>query len=250
MAPVQHQTVGILLIGDELLSGKVADENAAFLCRELTARGLVVRRVLVVTDEIDEVVEALDDLRRRYDYIITSGGIGPTHDDITVEAVGRALGRPLEVHPDLRQRARELFGAELEPAHLKMATIPRGSTLVESNETRWPALVVDRVFVLAGVPKIMRRSFAAVSSLLPKSDARHLSTLFLTIDEWTLAPALDRAVEAFPHVQIGSYPVLGDPTYRVRVTLEGHDGQAVDDATALLRDQIPEEQVVRAERSP
>lgn len=246
---VSRYTAGILLIGDELLSGKVADENAHFLSRELFAMGIEVRRVVVVPDETDEVVEALLDLRNRVDCVFTSGGIGPTHDDITVAAVAKALDRPLEVDPALVERVKKFFGKNLNDSHYKMATIPNGCTLVETKHTRWPALAIDKVFVLAGVPKILRRSFRAIkeSGLLPNGVAKQVTTIYVLTDEWTLAPILDQTLVAHPDVAIGSYPVLNEPTYRVRITIESVDAEKVDDAVRFLVELLPENDVVRVE---
>ncbi len=233
-----------MLIGNELLSGKVSDENVGFLARELFARGIEVRRVLVVPDEVDQIVEALKDLRTRVDFVFTSGGIGPTHDDITVEAVSLALERPLERRQDLVERARKIFGADLNEAHLKMATVPRGVTLVESERTRWPAMVVDDVFILAGVPKILRRGYHAVSRLLPRNDALLVMTVIVGTDEWTLTPMLDTVVARFPDVQIGSYPVLGDgdgATFHVRLVFEGTNRERVEAAVDSLVELLPKE---------
>jgi molybdenum cofactor synthesis domain-containing protein len=247
---VESPSAGILLVGNELLSGKVADENLAYLTAGLFELGIEVRRAVVVRDETDEIVEALLDLLRRVDVVITSGGIGPTHDDITVAAVARALGRPLEVDAGLVERVRQVFGEPLEDAHLKMATIPRGAVLVESSSTRFPALVVDRVCVLAGVPKILRRSFAAIRDrgLLPAGRALLVTTLFVLSDEWALAPLLDRTVADFPDVRLGSYPVLDEPAYRVRLVFEALDAERIDAAVRSLVERLPPGQVVRTER--
>lgn len=246
---MSRHTAGILLIGNELLSGKVADENAHFLSRELFAMGIEVRRVVVVPDETDEIVEALLDLRSRVDLVFTSGGIGPTHDDITVASVAKALDRPLEVDPALVERVKKFFGENLNDSHYKMATIPKDCTLVETERTRWPALAVDKVFVLAGVPKILHRSFGAIKEkgLLPSGTPQHLTTIFVKTDEWTLAPILDQTLNAHPDVAIGSYPVLNEPIYRVRITIESTDASNVDAAAQFLIEGLPGKDVVRVE---
>lgn len=243
---VKRHTAGILLIGDELLSGKIADENSHFLSKELFALGIDVRRIVVVPDTTDEVVEALLELRRRTEYVFTSGGIGPTHDDITVAAVAKALSRPLVLDADLMEGAKKIFGSNLNDAHKKMALIPQGCTKVESERTRWPALAIDNVFVLAGVPKIFRRSFNAIKEkgLLPLGAIKQVTTIYLLTDEWSLAPLLDQTIAAHPDVQIGSYPVLNDPTYRVRVTIEAISATTVEAAAKDLLDRLPLKDVV------
>jgi molybdenum cofactor synthesis domain-containing protein len=240
--------VGILIIGNEILNGSVAEENAKFLTAELVKQGMTVRRIIVVPDEKTEIIEALHNLLRRTDYVITSGGIGPTHDDITVEAVAQALDRNLTEVPDLVTRAEKIFGAPLTSAQRKMAVVPEETQLVESPNTRWPAMVVGRVFVLAGVPTIFRRGFEAVRSLLP-AKARSLElTLFVLTDEWTLTPLLEETLSRFNGLEIGSYPVLNNDEYRVRLVLSAPDQELLDESLNHLRQLIPAQDVVRVER--
>jgi len=237
-------TAAILLIGNELLSGKVRDENAHFLAGELFARGLPLKRIVVVPDEIGTVADALCELLGRVDIVFTSGGIGPTHDDITVEAVARALERPLVSSKQLEQAARSVFGEKLDEAHLRMTRIPEGATLVESEETRFPVIAVERVYVLAGVPTIFRRGFRAVAPRLPRGAPKRLDNVYVRLDEWSLAPHLNRLVAAYPNVEIGSYPVMGESRYRVRITFEGTDTAAVEGAGRDLVSALPPEVVV------
>jgi molybdenum cofactor synthesis domain-containing protein len=247
-ASVPSPTAGVLLIGNELLSGKVRDENAYFLARELAAIGVRLQRVVVVPDERDEIIDALRDLLRRVDLVFTAGGIGPTHDDITMDAVARALDRDLVLDPGLEARAREIFGARLGPAHLKMAWVPRGCDLVQSDELRWPTVAVDRVYVLAGIPKILRRGFRAVQARISGGRPAQLASVYVTTDEWTLAPLLDATVTAHPQVQVGSYPDMESTEHKVRVTFEAADPAAVHAAVEGLLARIPPGEVVRVER--
>jgi molybdenum cofactor synthesis domain-containing protein len=242
---VERTTAALLVVGNELLSGKVRDQNAHLLATELFSMGVALRRIVVVPDEIGETVEALRDLLTRVDFVFTSGGIGPTHDDITVAAVAKALGRPLEEHPTLVRKARAIFGDRLGEEHRRMTRVPAGCTLVESEATRWPALVVDRVFVLAGVPEIFRRSLAAVRHLIPERPAALVASVYLLTDEWSLTPLLDRAVAAFPDVLIGSYPEIGNAEYRVRVTFEAVDRELVAEAVDYLVQALPGKVLVR-----
>ncbi len=247
MSPVTAPTIGILLVGNELLSGKVRDENAYFLARELNSLGLDLRRVVLVPDERDDVIEGVLDLLERVDLVFTSGGIGPTHDDITVEAVAQALDRELELVPELADRARTIFGQDIGPAHLKMAHVPRGSELIESEQLRWPVIRTERVFVLAGVPEILRRGFDALRPHLPSGDPQYLASVYLTTDEWSLAPLLQATLESYPDVEVGSYPVFSNPDYRVRVTFEALDPHLVRDAQRDLVERLSPDHVVRVE---
>lgn len=240
-------SAAILLIGNELLSGKVRDENAYFLARELAANGVTLQRVVVVPDEQDEIIDALRDLLDRVDVVFTAGGIGPTHDDITMAAVGRALGRELVLVPELEARAREIFGDRLGPAHLKMAWVPQGCELVESDELRWPVVAVDRVYVLAGVPRILRRGFRAVRGRLTRGRPVQVASIYVTTDEWTLAPLLDATLAAHPTVQVGSYPDMETTEHKVRITLENEDSGVVRAAVENLLARLPASDVVRVE---
>lgn len=240
-------SVGILIIGNEILNGSIADENAKYVTAELAQQGIAVRRIVVVPDEKPEIVEALRDLLGRVDYVITSGGIGPTHDDITVAAVTQALDLNLVEMPSLVERAKRIFGAPLTTAQRKMALVPNQAQLVESPHTRWPALVVNRVFVLAGVPTIFRRGFEAVRSQLPRARRSHEVTLFVLTDEWTLAPLLDTTLGRFPNLEIGSYPVHENSEYRVRLVLTSPDLACLDQALGYLRQRIPPDDLVQAE---
>lgn len=240
-------TAGILLIGNELLSGKVRDENSFYLARKLTAMGIELRRVVLVSDELDEVVEALRDLLGRVDVVFTSGGIGPTHDDITMAAVAAALDRELTQLPDLEERARRIFGGTIGPPHLKMATVPEECELIESDELRWPVVLVDRVYVLAGVPKIFRRGFRAVRGRLTRGRPHHVASIFVTTDEWTLAPLLDATIAAHDDVAVGSYPDMDSASFRVRVTIEAAEPNSVAAAVRDLLSRVPQAEVVKVE---
>jgi molybdenum cofactor synthesis domain-containing protein len=235
-------TAAILLIGNELLSGKVDDENARFLIRELRALGVSLRRIEVVPDLPDEISDSVRALASRFDLLFTSGGVGPTHDDVTLQAVATAFSMDIVRHPDLEALLRRGYGDRLHERDLRMADVPSGARLEYGSggvvggavaKAPWPVIVVRNVWILPGVPSIFRRKFEAVRELF-RAAPLHGRALYSAAGEGSIAGALDEAVAAFPGVDIGSYPHLDAPDYRVKVTLDGRDAARVDEALAWL----------------
>jgi molybdenum cofactor synthesis domain-containing protein len=227
----------ILLIGNELLSGKVEDENARYLVRELRALGVTLARIEIIPDLAAEITEAVRALSGRYDLVFTSGGVGPTHDDVTLPAVAAAFGMPIARNAELERLLRAGVGARLHERDLRMADIPAGARLEYGPGGRagvtWPVVVVENVWVLPGVPSIFRRKFEAVRELF-RSAPIHARTVYSREGEGPIAGILDEVVAAFPAVDVGSYPQLDAPDHRVKITLDGRDRAAVDAATERL----------------
>src|SRR3989454_6207661 len=148
------KTAGIILIGNEILSGKTVDANAAYLCRELRELGVEVRRVVVIPDEVSLIAEEVAAFSKAFDLVFTSGGVGPTHDDVTIEGVARALGVAVVRHPELTGLLRQHYGERLNEAHLQMAEVPEGAELLGAEALRLPTLVMPNVDVLPGVPRV------------------------------------------------------------------------------------------------
>jgi molybdenum cofactor synthesis domain-containing protein len=241
-----NPTAAILLIGNEILSGKVEDENARFLTKELRALGVALRRIEVVPDVTEEIADSVRALSARFDNVFTSGGVGPTHDDVTLRAVGEAFGMPLVRRAELETLLRAGYGDRLHERDLVMADVPVGARLeygagVRRPEARapWPVIVVRNVWVLPGVPSIFRRKFEAVRELF-RAGPIHGRALFSRAGEGYIAGALDEAVAAFPEVEIGSYPHPEARDYRVKITIDGRDGERVDDALAWLSARLGE----------
>jgi molybdenum cofactor synthesis domain-containing protein len=235
-----HPTAAILLIGNEILSGKVEDENARFLTRELRALGVSLRRMEVVPDAVGEIADSVRILAARFDHVFTSGGVGPTHDDVTLAAVAEAFGMEVRRHPELEALLRAGYGDRLHERDLRMADVPAGARLEygpggarADARTPWPVIVVRNVWVLPGVPSIFRRKFEAVRELF-RAAPIHGRALFSRAGEGQIAGALDEAVAAFPEVEIGSYPHPEAQDYKVKITIDGRDGARVDGALAWL----------------
>jgi FAD synthetase len=229
-------TAGILIIGEEILSGKVDDENARHLVRELRALGVNVRRIEVIPDDVEEIATAVRALSGRFDHVFTSGGIGPTHDDLTMPAVAVAFGAKLERRPELEALIRGAMGSGLAERDLRMAEIPDSARLLygtPADPGRWPVIAVRNVFVLPGVPEIFRRKFDSVRELF-RAGPIHSRALYSSEGEGLIAGALDALVDEFPTVAVGSYPRLDEPDYKVKITLDGRDRDTVNRALCRL----------------
>jgi molybdenum cofactor synthesis domain-containing protein len=246
MAEIMARTAGIVLIGNEILSGKIADANAAYLCRELRALGVDVRRISVIPDEVDGIAAEVGGFSRRYDVVFTSGGVGPTHDDVTIEGVARGLGVPVVRHPTLVALLDGYYKGQLTQARLKMAEVPEGAELVAGDRLIFPAVVAKNVYILPGVPEIFRQKFDALRERFRDSPYL-LCNVFVSIGEGTLADHLNTLLREYPDLLLGSYPKLNDPEYRVRITLESKDLQYVERALAALLTLMPPSAVVRTE---
>jgi molybdenum cofactor synthesis domain-containing protein len=243
------RTAGIVLIGNEILSGKVVDANASYLCRELRGLGVEVRKIVVIPDEVELIAAEVGVQVRSFDLVFTSGGVGPTHDDVTMEGVARALGVSLFRDPHLVQLLEELHkGRQLNEARLKMAEVPEGSLLVAGEDLIFPAVVARNVYILPGVPEIFRRKFEALRERFREAPF-HLCSIFVNMAEGTLADHLNELLTRHPDLMLGSYPEFFNPEYKVKVTLESKDAERVARAADDLLARLPDGVLVRVERT-
>jgi molybdenum cofactor synthesis domain-containing protein len=241
------RTAGIVLIGNEILSGKVVDANASYLCRELRALGVSVRKIAVVPDEIDLIAAEVGEFSRAHDVVFTSGGVGPTHDDVTMEGVARAIGVPMVRDPRLVALIAKHARGPLNEARLRMADVPEGSELVAGERLMFPAVVARNVYILPGVPEIFRQKFEALKERF--RDAPYfLASIFVAIGEGTLADYLNDLLRGHPDLMLGSYPEFDNAEYKVKVTLESKDRGLMERAVAELLSRLPADAVVRVER--
>jgi molybdenum cofactor synthesis domain-containing protein len=242
-------TAVLVVVGSEVLSAQVPDENGPWAARRLRELGVRLLAIHTVPDRIDDVVDAVDRARRQADWVFTSGGVGPTHDDVTVGAVARALGRPVVRSPDLVRVIDALHrehhaGAVPPEAALRMADVPEGTRLL--GDAGYPTLVAANVVMLPGVPPFFRFQFERIAHLLEAPPFR-LACVFLSAGESEIAPALDRVAHAHPGVEIGSYPRFDEADHRVKVTLEAKDQVRVAAALTALLAELPARVVVRTE---
>lgn len=243
---MRDKTAAIIVIGNEILSGKVVDTNAAFLTQELRRLGVTLGRILVIPDDIEIIAEAVRAYQPAFDVVFTSGGVGPTHDDLTMEGVARGLGRRVIRHPLLEQKIREFSSGVISDARLKMAEVPEGAELIFEGDLKFPAIQVMNIYILPGIPEIFREKFLAIKTRF-EVDPYFLRVVYMRAIESTIAEYLNATLREFPLVSVGSYPKLGDPEYRVRVTLESKDRNYVDRAFDHLVTQLPPDIIVRTE---
>lgn len=238
------QAAGIVLIGNEILSGKIGDANAHYLCRELRALGVDVLRIVVIPDDVEQIASHVRAFSREFDVVFTSGGVGPTHDDVTIEGVARALGVAVVRHPILVGLLTGYYGAAVNEAHLKMAEVPEGAELLADEHVRFPTIVAGNVYVLPGVPEIFRRKFESIRHRF-QGVPIHLRQVFTRVGESDLAEHLNGLLRDFPDLMLGSYPELSNPDYRVKLTLESRDVDYVERALAELLARLPGGAVVK-----
>lgn len=242
----RERTAALIVIGNEILSGKVVDTNSSFLARELRALGTTLRRIVVVPDELDEIAEAVRVQRPLFDVVFTSGGVGPTHDDITIAGVARGLGRSVVRHPELVRQLLDHFGSAAGEAHLKMAEVVEGTELVADERLGYPTFRVENIYVLPGIPELFRNKFNGLRGRFA-ADPFHMRVIYLRQAESAIATYLNRTMDLFPDLMLGSYPRLNDPEYLVRVTLESKDPAYVERAFDTLLRMLPEGAVIRTE---
>ncbi len=231
-------SAAVLIVGDEILAATYPETNSARLLALLRERGVDCRRVVFLPDEVEEIAAELRAAVERYDLVFTSGGIGPTHDDCTMAAVARALDRELEPHPRLLEILHERYGPELNAGQLKVASVPRGCTLIDGGELRFPLLRCDDVFVLPGVPWMFEAKLAVLRGLLAGALPAFLRVA-MAWPESQLTEALDAVVAAHPSVKVGSYPRASGGAPKVELTFEAATPAAAEAALAQLRACLP-----------
>ncbi len=237
-----QKTAAILAIGDELLSGRTRDANMHHLAGWLTERGVALKEARFVGDEKAEIVAALNALRKQYDYVFTSGGIGPTHDDITVDAIAAAFGVPVIEHPKAIAMIRAYYKArdtEVTPARARMARTPQGAELIENPVSGAPGVKVDNVFVMAGVPKIFQAMLNALAGAIERGAVIHSRAATAhNLPESKIADQLREIQSALKGVSLGSYPIDGDVkgvTVVARSENAATASAAIDAVAAVMR---------------
>lgn len=232
-----NPTAAMLVIGDEILSGRTRDKNMHYLACELAKHGIDLKEVRVVSDEPDAITGAVRALSDAHDHVFTSGGIGPTHDDITAENVARAFDRAIDVREDARAVLAahyERAGQELNEARLRMARIPEGASLIDNPISAAPGFTIENVHVMAGVPTIFE---AMVASVLPTlTGGAPLVSVSRRIfrGEGDIAGPLGELAERYPELSIGSYPFQQDGVFGAQIVIRGHDGAQVEAAMIEL----------------
>jgi len=224
-------TAAIVVIGDEVLSGRTKDVNINFLAKGLTEVGVRLLEARVISDDSETIQSVVGECREKYDYVLTTGGIGPTHDDITAQAIADHFGLPVVLDDDARARLVDRYGEKnLNEARLKMAHVPKGAALLENPVSAAPGFRVENVYVMAGVPMIVEAMFEGFKGELAGGDPVLSRTISSFVMEGDLAAGLGKVQEQFPALSLGSYPYFRNGKFGVSVVVRGTKMAELDDA--------------------
>ena len=235
-------SAAILVIGNEVLSGKITDTNSPYLCRELRSLGVDVARILTIPDEIDTIAREVRALSAAYDIVFTSGGIGPTHDDMTLDGVAAAFGVPLERSETIVSRIERHQNKPPNESQLKMAMVPAGSQLVDAGDLWFPVVIVKNVHVFPGIPELLRKKFESIRERFHGVPVL-LKNVFVRRRESEIAHSLNELVAEFPELMLGSYPKIGEDMFHVLLTLESRDAGYLQRALDSLLARLPADSI-------
>ena len=244
--PQAMPTAGILVIGNEILSGKVADTNSPYLCRELRDLGVDLERIITIPDDVEVIAQHVRVLSRAYDFVFTSGGIGPTHDDMTIAGVAAAFDRPIEFSEAIAGRIERATGKPPSEPQLKMARIPAGASLLDAGDLWFPLVIVENVYILPGIPELLRKKFESARERF-RGIPFVLKRVYVNQMESEIAEHLNSLLEQFPELMLGSYPRIQEESFRVMLTLESRDAGYVQDALDSLLERLPTGAIYKVE---
>ena len=234
-------TAALLVIGDEILSGRTPDRNIAYIAAFLAGIGIQLNEVRIVRDDEDEIVSAINPLREQFNYVFTTGGIGPTHDDITAGAVAKALGVSIDVDERALSLMRPYYekrGLELTPSRLRMARVPEGATLIKNRISIAPGFLIENIIVMAGVPEIMHVMLDDATQYLKTGRKMHSESLHIPRPEGEVADLFSEHQSYYKDVLMGSYPKFQDGRIFCELVLRSIDARLLADATASLREKL------------
>ncbi len=240
------KTAGIIIIGDEILSGKIQDSNSQFMVKELRLHGIDVRRISVVPDDIYEIAREIKRFSKRFDYVFTSGGIGPTHDDVTIKGVAKAFNVKIVLNEFIKKFLYKRFGKHLTSEQLKIAEVPEGAELIKNGTIKFPIILFRNVYILPGIPEFLEKKFFVIEKLFDEPPFL-LKKVYVKEYESKIAPYLNLIVKKHKKVKIGSYPVVGNKDYHVMVTLESQDDKSLNLAFNDILQMIPKKKIFKVE---
>ena len=238
------KTAGIVIIGNEVLSGKTQDINSHFFCTELRRLGVEVLKISTIQDEIELIGQEVATFSQRYDYVFTSGGVGPTHDDVTIDGIAHGFGLKVVRHPDIERRMRQRLGNQVNEARLRMANVPEGAKLLATEALFAPIVNIRNVYIFPGIPSILQERFHAIKEMF-RDAPYYLKNVYVRYGEGVIAEMLNELLVKFPQLMLGSYPVLDVPEYKVKVTLESKDQSYLDQALQAFIASLPNDAVHR-----
>jgi FAD synthetase len=240
------KTAGIIIIGNEILSGKVRDINSFYLVCELRDLGVEVKRISVIPDEIDIIGREVVAFSGMYDYVFTSGGVGPTHDDVTMAGIAKGFGVDLVSHEGIKEILYTRYKDMVNSSVLKMTEVPEGSDIDYHEKMRFPVVSFKNIIIFPGIPEYMQKKFSIIKEKF-RSSVFYLKRLYLNCHESNIAEILSRVVEKYKDVTFGSYPVLGKPDFKVIITAETKSEELLNTALKELIDRLPGDLLVRVE---
>ena len=239
-------SAGLLIIGNEILSGKVVDTNSPFLAGELRELGVDLERILVIPDEIETIAAEVRLMSENYDHVFTSGGIGPTHDDLTMDGVALAFELSLKLNSTIWERIERSQEGSPNEAMRKMAIVPEGCDIIDAGDLWFPVVKVENVYVFPGVPQLFEKKFHSIRDRFSGVPIC-LTRVFVTHHESEIAEDLRALLREYPELMLGSYPRIGEAGYRVMLTLESRDSDYLARATQSLRDRLADDVIQRIE---
>ncbi|XP_041367426.1 FAD synthase-like [Gigantopelta aegis] len=254
-----HSTAGIIVIGDEILKGQTADTNSHFICKHLYSMGVKVQKISVIPDDLSTIASEVAEFSQRYTHVITSGGIGPTHDDVTFEGVAKAFKEDIIPHPDLVELIKKYFNTEdLKSPKMKMAYIPRSAKIqygvnkTTGERTRYPLVSVHNVYMFPGIPSILEHAFVLLKDNFCNPGVEfHSKYIYVNLDEVSITSILNEVDSKFKeHVVLGSYPDINNSYYKVKLTLESLSPQHLEDACNHLKTVLPPDCIVDFDTDP
>ncbi len=240
------KSAGIVIIGNEVLSGKTQDTNSYFLCSELRQLGVDVQKISTIPDTIELIGDEVASFAKRFDLVFTTGGVGPTHDDVTIAGIAHGFGIKMVRHPEIERRMRQRLGANLNEARLRMANVPEGAELLATEALFAPVIKIHNVFIFPGIPSILRERFQSIKERF--RDAPYLlKNVYVKHGEGVIAVLLNDVLAQFPKLLLGSYPVMDIAEYRVKVTFESKDRDYLERALQSFLASLPDGAVHRVD---
>lgn len=242
----RESTAGIIIIGNEVLSGRVQDINAQYLAAELRELGVALLKISVIPDDIVTIGREAAVFSEDYTYVFTSGGIGPTHDDLTMEGIASGFGVPMVRNPLLEDRFRKRYGEAANEYVLKMACVPEGAELIDFGNERFPLVLFRNIYVFPGIPRFLRERFSQIRERF-RSSSFQSRRLFMSCEESEVAGVLTEIAASFPGVSIGSYPAVANEQHRVMLTVESKKREYVDQVMEELLRRLPPHVILSVE---
>ena len=235
----QKSTAAIIVIGDEILSGRVKDENSPFLIKQLTKQGVLVQICVSIPDEIAVISNTIYECHKKYKWVFTAGGIGPTHDDITMEGIAKAFGVKLIQNDELGQLIKDVYGIKFRKEHLKMAKVPEGIKLLYSQKSRFPVLTYENIIIFPGVPEFLKAIYISIRGHF-QGEKIHSNTIDTYLEEAEIAELLKETIQKFPGLKIGSYPLTRKSKYSVKLVLQHENKEVLSSGMIFLSKKLGE----------